>query len=438
MVRRRQGSEISPFFVWCICIVAVILLLVLVVGLIFAAQLGIEHTLTIEKDLLSKITSDTPISGFYGPGSWWAWLITLGMNHGHTIVALWKTGKLAQEWDYDLIGASCYTAAAAIDLMLKSRAIARLGDTASTSVLLPALVCAERVVSVGTGSSLFAMITALLGRSSGRRTAGIAAITLIFALASSGFALRAHQAIEHTAPVFWCGLHGGSRSINRSSKEGYIPFTLVDFPAALVEGVSYLPRLYLDPEYWLMGGVMIGAATAVVFVGSLIQRRNLTRALSAAALTAFIPGALFSTLPILAILPLTAMSALRWLFYWVALWWPIYILAFFPWMGYFPLTEISILEMDQSAALLGIAAAAAIRTLRSIFKATHLSIDSQGLEPVLPVSTGGGTSSDPRNAITYTCRKVSLGFPWSATGAIRTASCSGISSCALRVNLSCL
>ncbi|KAJ7208209.1 hypothetical protein GGX14DRAFT_566933 [Mycena pura] len=58
------------------------------------------------------------------------------------------TGDLPPEWDYDLVGASAYTVAAAIDLIHKSRQIAQLGDQAGESVLIPALVCAERVVAI--------------------------------------------------------------------------------------------------------------------------------------------------------------------------------------------------------------------------------------------------------------------------------------------------
>jgi hypothetical protein len=149
--------------------------------MIFGSKDHIQRIIVIQQQLFSRMSDDTPISGFYGPGAWWAWLITMGMAHGHLIKALWVSGHLADEWDYDLIGASYYIVVAAIDLMLKARAISQLGDTASASKLLPALVCAERVVSLGTGSSLFSIVISLsFGRSSGTRTAGIAVIPLMF------------------------------------------------------------------------------------------------------------------------------------------------------------------------------------------------------------------------------------------------------------------
>ncbi|KAJ7891137.1 hypothetical protein B0H13DRAFT_2340633 [Mycena leptocephala] len=50
----------------------------------------------------------------------------------------------------------------------------------------------------------------------------------------------------------------------------------------------------------------------------------------------------------------------------LALWWPMYILAFFPQLPYFPITGISIREMDQITALLGVAVVAALRIVRHV------------------------------------------------------------------------
>ncbi|KAJ7120846.1 hypothetical protein C8R44DRAFT_786882 [Mycena epipterygia] len=74
---------------------------------------------------------------------------------------------------------------------------------------------------------------------------------------------------------------------------------------------------------------------------------------------------------------------------------PLYIHTFFSQMGYFPLSGISVFEMDQIAALqvLGIAVVAASRSLRPIFKTVHVPANSHELEPMLPVSSAG-TSSD--------------------------------------------
>jgi hypothetical protein len=48
-----------------------------------------------------------------------------------------------------------------------------------------------------------------------------------------------------------------------------------------------------------------------------------------------------------------------------------YILAWFPGMGFFPLTRMSVLEMNQIAPLLGIAVVAMIREFRPVWKARH-------------------------------------------------------------------
>ncbi|KAJ7201499.1 hypothetical protein B0H12DRAFT_1122775, partial [Mycena haematopus] len=100
------------FTVLILCCTINLLIPQLAVGVeLFSAQI-----ITIQKTLLSRVTNNTPISGFYGPGSWWAFLITLGMTHGHTVVAILRTGHLSSEWDYDLVAASSYTVAAALDL----------------------------------------------------------------------------------------------------------------------------------------------------------------------------------------------------------------------------------------------------------------------------------------------------------------------------------
>ncbi|KAJ6548669.1 hypothetical protein B0H19DRAFT_1265470 [Mycena capillaripes] len=110
----------------------------------------LPENLALQQKLCSKITADTPISGLYGLGS----------------------------------------------CSLDERAPARLGDTASESVLLPALVCAEFVVWLGTELSLISMLTALyFAGPSGLRTASIAMIPLTLAFAASRFTISAHRAI---------------------------------------------------------------------------------------------------------------------------------------------------------------------------------------------------------------------------------------------------
>ncbi|KAJ7875639.1 hypothetical protein B0H13DRAFT_2668868 [Mycena leptocephala] len=103
---------------------------VILIWMIFGMVILEQGTLTIQGCLrvLSGITADTPISGFYGPGAWWAWLVTHGMSHGHMIATLWKTGDIPEELDYDASTAwqlqrhlKVNVVVAAIDLILKSR-----------------------------------------------------------------------------------------------------------------------------------------------------------------------------------------------------------------------------------------------------------------------------------------------------------------------------
>ncbi|KAJ7493915.1 hypothetical protein FB451DRAFT_1164783 [Mycena latifolia] len=310
-----------------------------------------------------------------------AWDFASSVTHGHTIRALLKHGELPGEWDYDLIGASYYIVAAAIDLILKAHTISQLGDATSASKLVPALVCAERVVSVGTGSSLFSLVTALFfGRSSGLRTAGIAAIPLLFAFIVSGFVLHAHQAIAKTIPVIWCSLHNGSIPGKRED----IPFMLVDFPAMMGDVVSYFPQIYMRRDmlqwYALESGVYSGAVFFIALIGSLWRRRNLTRALRFATKFGAITGALFVGMPLIAIPIVAGLGATKWLVYRPVLWGPIYTLAWFPQMGYFPITGMSIPEMDQIAAPLPIVVVAAIWSLRPLFK-HHGEVDAVPKEP---------------------------------------------------------
>ncbi|KAJ7493905.1 hypothetical protein FB451DRAFT_1388042 [Mycena latifolia] len=250
----------------------------------------------------------------------------------------------------------------------------------TASKLVPALVYAERVVSVGTGSSLFSVVTALFfGRSSGLRTAGIAAIPVLFAFVASGFVLHAHQAIAKTTPVIWCSLHDGSISGKRED----VPFTLVDFPAMMGDMVSYFPQIYMRRDtlewYALDVGVYSGAVFVTALISSLWRRRNLARALrSATKLGAMV--AVFVGMPLIAIPIIVGLGAAKWLVYWVVLWGPIYILAWFPQMGYFPITGMSILEINHIAAPLPIVVVAAIRSLRPLFK-HHGEVDAVPKEP---------------------------------------------------------
>jgi hypothetical protein len=333
----------------------------------------IEEGIHPRKELLSRITADTPISGFYGPGTWWAWLLTLGLSHAHTGMALLTTGELPSGWDYDLIGVSFYTTVAAVDLIRKSRAIAQLGDKASESVLLPALVCAERALSVGTGASLFIVAVALFsalasGFQKARTLLFIATIPLIFSLVASGFTWHVHRVILQTAPVFWCSLHVTSTTTTTLS----FNFTLIDSLAVFIS-VSTLGLLSaaspLSSGYWINVGYCVAAVIPVTFVGSWLCQRNLRRVLVWTTYAAAIPVAIGVLMPLLIAVINYGFIIAMWFYCWIFLWWPVYILAFFPQLGYFPPTRTSVFEMDQMAALLGVILVAAIRILRRIYKA---------------------------------------------------------------------
>ncbi|KAJ7789871.1 hypothetical protein B0H13DRAFT_2173879, partial [Mycena leptocephala] len=351
-----------------------------------------------------RITNDnTSISGFYGPGAWWAWLVTLGMTH-------------AAEWDYDLIAAGGYIITASIDLIINE------------SPLLPALACAECVVSIGTGSSLFTVVT------SG------ASVPLLFALVASFFVF----------PPVPCVALG----------ERDLPFVAVDLPAWVLNGTITLACLYATRKYWLWVGGLSGVVVIVLLMARLpralrsigvdltwvwvlaapslprIGRRNLLRALRSAgislgllteyplplrldrprtqALTLWSTGiwlGWFTALPLhLCRLPnliLALQSAGIWLGQLTALPLPLFrlwlqstgiwlgVLCIAPpllgmvlllsvatlrwlcsWMGLFPVSGISVWEMDQIAALAGVAFIAAFRSFRRILEAAHPSSDS--------------------------------------------------------------
>ncbi|KAJ7836286.1 hypothetical protein B0H14DRAFT_3460851 [Mycena olivaceomarginata] len=237
------------------------------------------------------MNENTQISGFYGPGTWWAWLITLGMTHGHTLVG-WLNGEEQRaEWDYDLIGASAYMIAGAIDLMHKAREISRLGDKAGESVLLPALICAERVVGLGTGSSMFSIAASALHGGSWGRTVGVAIIPLIFAVVASSFAANAHEAIKLTDLVLWCRMHN---SIDIGKKD-ITPFLAVDFPAMMGLAVSFLFQLWVSPQLWLVTGAIFTFIFACMIVN---QRSSPADALRYSAHSALASVLLWSLAPL--------------------------------------------------------------------------------------------------------------------------------------------
>ncbi|KAJ7900430.1 hypothetical protein B0H13DRAFT_2029121, partial [Mycena leptocephala] len=479
---------------------------IIVVLLIWAAKTVLQESIAAQHILRSRITNDnTSISGFYGPGAWGAWLITLGMTHGHMGMARLKTRNAAAEWDYDLIAAGGYIITASIDLIIKSRAITQLGEAASESPLLPALACAECVVSVGTGSSLFTVVTS---GASGARRAGTVAVPLLFALVASFFVFRAHEAISRTAPVPWCRLHDGSVALGEQD----LPFIAVDLPAWVLNGTITLARLYATRKYWLWVGGLSGVVVIVLLMARLpralrsigvdltwvwvlaapslprIGRRNLLRALRSAGIslgllteyplplrldrprtqvltlwstgiwlgwftalplhlcqlpnlilalqsagiwlgqltalplplfrwhnllrivrfarlwlqsTGIWLGVLCIAPPLLGMVLLLSVATLRWLCSWVFLWGPIYILAFCPQMGLFPVSGISVWEMDQIAALAGVAFIAAFRSFRRILEAAHPSSDSPSssheLAPLLHTSSSPSHTPNRRS-----------------------------------------
>jgi hypothetical protein len=100
-------------------------------------------------------------------------------------------------------------------------------------------------------------------------------------------------------------------------------------------------------------------------------------------------GSLYMLFTVLILLSMWPLS-------WIIVWWPVYILAFFPQIGYFPPTNMSVFDMDQFAALLSIVVVATIRIWGPIFKAVHSRLfastaSSYEMSPLLPVSSGDTT-----------------------------------------------
>ncbi|KAK7001294.1 hypothetical protein R3P38DRAFT_3048343 [Favolaschia claudopus] len=343
----------------CPIVIVPAILLVVFVGwpiLVFTTKL--QQGISIQNALRSRITPNTHVSGFYGPGAWWGFLLTLGMTHGHAGMAVLKTGRISPEWDYDLTSAAFYAVVAAIDLIFTSRALSRLGDAASQSTLIPSLVCAERVVSLGTGSFLFASAFSLVYGSSFKhrlRLLCIAAIPLTFALVASIFSFHAHQVMSHSAPVIWCPLHDSS---NHAA-----PFTMVDYPAYIGQLLFALRAMLTSQIYWLAAGITSGIITFAALVFGAFASKILT-----SVSYAFV-GTLgfFIAFPIACVSLMACFNMVQWLLFWVFFWWPIYLLAFFPQLDYFPRTNISISELDQLAALVAVSIVATIRTWLRVF-----------------------------------------------------------------------
>ncbi|KAJ7260339.1 hypothetical protein B0H12DRAFT_380590 [Mycena haematopus] len=313
----------------------------------------LQELMAAQIKLRSLITENTPISGFYGPGSWWAWLITLGMTHAHMVVSSLASDEPSEEWDYDLIGASTYTVAAAIDLILKAKLIHQLGNSACGSPLLPALFCAERTVWVGTGSSLFLILftlfAATIGVSPDRRRVGVAIIPVVFAIVASWFRFRTHQTILRTDPKTPCRLPDGSML------EPGVSSVLLDVPGFVVDVLTKIPGF----SYWLALGAIV---PVLAIVAAKVDPWCARPFIVVIGVTAWVPLLIFGAASVV-LLPFF----LVWSIFWV----PFYILAFFPQMGSFPLTNMSVMDMDQLAASIGIGFIAAFRSARRIFKIVH-------------------------------------------------------------------
>ncbi|KAJ7236460.1 hypothetical protein C8J57DRAFT_1247703 [Mycena rebaudengoi] len=100
--------------------------------------------------------------------------------------------------------------------------------------------------------------------------------------------------------------------------------------------------------------------------------------------------------PLLVMVAIPIGCGMQWLCFWATLWGPIYILAFLPQMGYSPLTGISLLEMDQIAALLGVVLIAGDRVFRHISEAAAESSTLPLYNPTISTTryTGEGTPAE--------------------------------------------
>ncbi|KAJ6492222.1 hypothetical protein C8R45DRAFT_1212993 [Mycena sanguinolenta] len=129
---------------------------------------------------------NTPISGFYGPGGWPTWLVTLGMTQFHMGVRLLTTGDISE---YDLIGQSDYTAGR------RSQRVAALSGIAlrgTRRLDWDWHIVIHRITALG-------FVRSPAGRLG--PGPGIAVTPLFFTLVASWFTVRTHEAVARTAPV---------------------------------------------------------------------------------------------------------------------------------------------------------------------------------------------------------------------------------------------
>ncbi|KAF7367165.1 hypothetical protein MSAN_00976300 [Mycena sanguinolenta] len=218
------------------------------------------------------------------------------------------------------------------------------------------MFCAERVVSVGTGASLFTIAMDIyISGSLGHRRTAIATIPIIFAVIGAWFNFGAHQAIFRTDPHNSCTFPDGSLM-----GKPRFSFVLVDVPDVMIDSMTSLTEMYFSRAWLAPSVVLLG------FIRLVAGRWN-------PALGGIVVAS--AGLPLFMVVILIPMG-LIWLVLWVMFWGPLYIIAFFPQLGFFPLTRISVSEKHQLAALLGIGFIAAFRSDRRISKTFHGRADS--------------------------------------------------------------
>jgi hypothetical protein len=173
-----------------------------------------------------------------------------------------------------------------------------------------------------------------------------------------------------------------------------IPVTQSDFPASLGNEMWHTmtnPPLFL---YWA-ALVSIPCTGIVILLKGTAGYRGPVTVRSVARFVAFLIAAPLAV-GSLCLLFTELVFLITWPFIWIIVWWPVYILAFFPQIGYFPPTNMSVFDMDQFAALLSIVVVATIRIWGPIFKAVRSRLSastasSYEMSPLLPVSSGDTT-----------------------------------------------
>jgi hypothetical protein len=165
-------------------------------------------------------------------------------------------------------------------------------------------------------------------------------------------------------------------------------FSFVDFPAWIIFRSSELLTVFSRP-YWTTMGFLTAVVVPVVFVGGLLGiggRQSIHRIAAVSALSGLLTVVLFVGGALFFIATMVLSVGMMWLFSWLVLWWPVYVLAFIPQIGHFPPTGISALDMDQITAVLGVAIVAAIRILHRVFRGSSVTTSDEHELAVLPPS----------------------------------------------------